>query len=41
MLCIALTDNILHRMHFPKFLVLVKGDVGDQVSVMFSNSSSL
>ncbi len=28
---IALTDNILHRLRFPKFLVLVKEDVGDQV----------
>ncbi|CAK9225296.1 unnamed protein product [Sphagnum troendelagicum] len=32
MLYIALTDNILHCMRFPKFLVLVKEDVGDQVS---------
>jgi hypothetical protein len=28
---VALTDNILHRLRFPKFLVLVKEDVGDQV----------
>ncbi|CAM6048254.1 unnamed protein product [Sphagnum compactum] len=33
-LYIALTDNILHRMHFPKFLVLVKGDVGDQAEAL-------
>ncbi|CAM6025857.1 unnamed protein product [Sphagnum balticum] len=33
-LYIALTDNILHRMHFPKFLVLVKGDVDDQAEAL-------
>jgi DNA-directed RNA polymerase III subunit RPC3 len=33
-LYIALTDNILHRMRFPKFLVLVKGDVGDQAEAI-------
>ncbi|CAK9875680.1 unnamed protein product [Sphagnum jensenii] len=33
-LYIALTDNILHRMRFPKFLVLVKEDVGDQAEAL-------
>jgi DNA-directed RNA polymerase III subunit RPC3 len=31
---IALTDNILHRLRFPKFLVLVKEDVGDQAEAL-------
>lgn len=28
---VAITDNILHRMRFPKFLVLVREELGEEV----------
>lgn len=33
---IALFDNILHRMRFPKFLMVVKYDLGHEVGDRYS-----
>lgn len=31
---IAICDNILHRMRFPKFVVMVRDDLGEEVRHM-------
>jgi hypothetical protein len=35
---IAITDNILHRMRFPKFLMVVREELGEEVGILLYSS---
>lgn len=34
---VAITDNMLHRMRFPKFLLVVREELGDEVGILRSS----
>ena len=35
---VAITDNILHRMRFPKFLLVVREELGEEVGILLFSS---
>lgn len=37
---VAISDNIFHRMRFPKFLVAVREDFGEEVNSLTYNSTA-
>lgn len=38
---VAITDNILHRMRFPKFLMVVREEFGEEVGILLCSSPSM